>query len=400
VRSATAATPAAAELSWHRAAVAAAFAVQGLLFISLTTRLPRFQARWDLSELFVSGLLLMVVLLAGAGSALAELAAGHRGSAITLRAGFVLQAVGLAAVAGAPQRGVFVAGLAVYGLGLGVVDAASNMQAVAVEHRYGRTILPSFHGAWTAGGIVATIVTIAVTRLGLLAGLVPLCVLALGLLAAPLLPAGADTQVPSGTEVVDVPWRKIALLGAAMVLFYMVDTAATTWGPVFLKSVHEAPDWLLPLATLPYLVASLVTRLAGDTAVARVGAVPLLRIGALVASAALAVIVFSPSWPVAVLGFTVLGGSVAVIAPLSFSAAAVVAGGGLDPEARRARVDAVIARFNQFNYVGGLLGAVLTGVVGSESLRPGFAVPMVLILVILPLAGAFRTEPATRHTGA
>ena len=401
MRSATAPTPTAAELSRHRAAIAAAFAVQGLLFISLTTRLPRFQTRWDLSELFVSGLLLMVVLLAGAGSALAELAATRRGSATTLRAGFVLQAAGLAAVAAAPQRGVFVAGLAVYGLGLGIVDAASNMQAVAVEHRYGRTILPSFHGAWTAGGIVATLVTIAVTRLGLLAGLLPLCVLALGLLAAPLLPTGADVTPVSETVAVDVPWRKIALLGAAMVLFYMVDTAATTWGPVFLKSVHEAPDWLLPLATLPYLVASLATRLAGDSAVAKVGAVPLLRIGALVASAALALIVFSPSWPVAVLGFTVLGGSVAVIAPLSFSAAAVVAGGGLDPEVRRARVDAVIARFNQFNYVGGLLGAVLTGVVGSESLRPGFAVPMVLILAILPLAGSFRAEPATRrHTHA
>jgi hypothetical protein len=398
VRSATAPPSTAADLSRHRAAVAAAFAVQGLLFISLTTRLPRFQTRWDLSELFVSGLLLMVVLLAGAGSALAELASTRSGSAITLRAGFVLQAVGLAAVAAAPQRGVFVAGLALYGLGLGIVDAASNMQAVAVEHRYGRTILPSFHGAWTAGGIVATVVTIAVTRLGLLAGLLPLCVLALGLLVAPLLPASADTPPAAETAAVEVPWRKIALLGAAMVLFYMVDTAATTWGPVFLKSVHEAPDWLLPLATLPYLVASLATRLAGDAAVAKVGALPLLRIGALVASAALAVIVFSPSWPVAVLGFTVLGGSVAVIAPLSFSAAAVVAGGGLDPEARRARVDAVIARFNQFNYVGGLLGAVLTGVVGSESLRPGFAVPMVLILAILPLAGAFRAEPTTRHT--
>jgi hypothetical protein len=388
------------ELSRHRVAVAAAFAVQGLLFISLTTRLPRFQTRWDLSELFVSGLLLMVVLLAGAGSALAEPVATRRGSAATLRGGFVLQAVGLAAVAAAPQRGVFVGGLAVYGLGLGIVDAASNMQAVAVEHRYGRTILPSFHGAWTAGGIVATVVTIAVTNLGLLAGLLPLCVLALGLLVAPLLPASADTPPAAEAVALDVPWRKIVLLGAAMVLFYMVDTAATTWGPVFLKSVHEAPDWLLPLATLPYLVASLATRLAGDAAVARVGAVPLLRIGAIVASAALAVIVFSPSWWVAVLGFTVLGGSVAVIAPLSFSAAAVVAGGGVDPEARRARVDAVIARFNQFNYVGGLLGAVLTGVVGSQSLRPGFAVPMVLILLILPLAGAFRAEPATRHTSA
>jgi hypothetical protein len=338
------------------------------------------------------------VLLAGAGSALAELAATRRGSATTLRVGFVLQALGLAAVAGAPQRGVFVGGLAVYGLGLGVVDAASNMQAVAVEHRYGRTILPSFHGAWTAGGIVATVVTIAVTHVGLLAGLLPLCVVALLLLAAPLLPASADPPAATTAPGLDVPWRKILLLGAAMVLFYMVDTAATTWGPVFLKSVHEAPDWLLPLATLPSLVASLASRLAGDAAVARLGAVPLLRTGAVVACAALAVIVFSPTWWVAVLGFTVLGGSVAVIAPLSFSAAAVVAGGGLDPEARRARVDAVIARFNQFNYVGGLLGAVLTGVVGSQSLRPGFAVPMVLILAILPLAGAFRTEPASRHT--
>lgn len=90
------------------------------------------------------------------------------------------------------------------------------------------------------------------------------------------------------------------------------------------------------------------------------------------------------------LGFTVLGAGVAVIAPLSFSAAARIAGGAeVDPAIRQARVDAVIARFNQFNYVGALLGAVLTGLVGSGSLRFGFAVPMVLILGILPLARAF-----------
>jgi hypothetical protein len=61
----------------------------------------------------------------------------------------------------------------------------------------------------------------------------------------------------------------------------------------------------------------------------------------------------------------------------------------VDEATRRARVDAVIARFNQFNYVGALLGAVLTGVVGSGNLRLGFAVPMVLILGIIPLAGQF-----------
>lgn len=375
-------------LSTHRRAVSAAFGAQGLLFISLTTRLPRFQDRWGLSELAVSGLLLMVVLLAGLGSVLAELGAKRAGSATVLRGALVLAGLGLAVVALAPAEPVFVAGLAAYGLALGSIDATTNMQAVALEHRYGRTILPTFHGAWTLGGIAATLVAIGVSGVGITVGLLPLAVLGVLAAAAPFLPHDVTPVEPAASGA--VPWRRILLLGAAMVLFYMVDTAATTWGPVFLRSAHDAPDWLLPLATLPYLVASGASRLGGDAAVARWGSVPLLRAGAVVAAGALAVIVFSPTWAVAVLGFTVLGGSVAVIAPLSFSVAAAVAGSGLDPEARRARVDAVIARFNQFNYVGGLLGAVLTGAVGAGSLRIGFAVPMVLVLLILPLAGAFR----------
>ena len=82
-----------------------------------------------------------------------------------------------------------------------------------------------------------------------------------------------------------------------------------------------------------------------------------------------------------------------MIAPLSFSAAARIAGGDdARPGARHARVDAVIARFNQFNYAGALLGAVLTGVVGAGNLRIGFAVPMVLVLAA-PAAGAGRSRP-------
>ncbi len=391
----------AATLRRHRLGIAAAFAVQGLLFISVTTRLPRFQERWDLSELFVTALLLMVVLLAGAGSVFAEAGAKRAGSAHVLRVAFTLIAIGLALVAVAPTRPVAIAGLAVYGLGLGGVDAASNMQAVALEHRWGHTILPSFHGAWTLGGIVGSVIAIAASGLSITASLLPLAAVALVMLRAPLLPpeqtTGADAPP---TVAVDIPWRRIGLIGAAMVLFYMVDTAATTWGPVFLKAAHGAPGWLLPMATLPYLLASGATRLVGDGLVDRFGSVRLLRVGAVLACLGLAVVVFSPTWPLAVVGFTIVGASVAVIAPLSFSAAAVVAGAGVDDAGRRARVDAVIARFNQFNYVGGLLGAVLTGAVGQDNLRLGFAVPMVLVLLILPLAGAFRAEPSTRHTAA
>ncbi len=372
-----------------RLAVAAAFATQGMVFISLTTRLPDFSDRWDLSDTELSGLLLMMVLLAGVGSVVAETLAKSRESALLLRGGLALIAVAVPVMALAPEVAAFVGGMAVYGVGLGIVDASTNMQAVALEHRYGRPILPSFYGAWTFGGLLGAAVTLATSSLAL-GSVAALAVVPLVALTLPFLRRVGN--LVASAPAVQIPWRPIMLVGIAMVLFYMVDTAAFTWGPTYLDHVFDTPSNLVALATFPYLLASGIVRLAGDGLVARHGAVRVLRLGALVASGALAVIVFAPTWPVAVLGFLVLGAGVAVIAPLSFSAAARIAGGddpGLDPAVRQARVDAVIGRFNQFNYIGALVGAVFTGLVGAGNLRIGFAVPMVLILGILPLARSF-----------
>ncbi|MEP6815642.1 MAG: MFS transporter, partial [Marmoricola sp.] len=207
-----------------RFAAAGGFFTQGLVFISLTTRLPVVQKKWQLSSVEMSLLLLMMVLLAGIGSLAAEKLAARRDSGEVLRGGLAVIAVAVPAIALAPSFAVFAAALAVYGVALGVVDAATNMQAVALEHRYGRPILPSFHGAWTLGGVVGSALTLATGGLGLGAaawlGLVPLVVCFAGFLRR------GDVSV---AEEVDVPWRPILLVGAALVLFYMVDTAASTW---------------------------------------------------------------------------------------------------------------------------------------------------------------------------
>jgi MFS family permease len=379
-----------------RLAIATGFATQGFVFISLTTRLPEFRDRWDLSELELSGLLLMMVLLAGVGSVLAETLAKRSDSAVLLRTGLLLIAVAVPVLAAAPVVGVFIAGMALYGVGLGVIDASTNMQAVALEHRYDRPILPSFHGAWTFGGILGAAGTLATPDLPLAATGV-LGVLPAAAAFAPFL--RRDHGFSEAASEVAVPWRPIMLVGLALVLFYMVDTASTTWGATYLDDTFDTPESLVALATFPYLLASGVVRIAGDRLVDRHGAVVVLRIGAVLAAGSLAVVVFAPTWPVAVLGFTLLGAGTAVIAPLSFSAAARIAGADeADPALRHARVDAVIARFNQFNYVGALLGAVLTGVVGAGNLRIGFAVPMVLILFLIPLARAF--APVRTHASA
>ena len=269
----------------------------------------------------------------------------------------------------APTRPVFVLGLAAYGVGLGLVDATGNMQAVALEHR-----LRPGRAAVVPRGVDArrrrsarslTLATGGRAVVGDRAGRA--CSRSLAAMAPYLRPR--PRRSAATTTETDVPWRAIVMVGLALVVFYTVDTAAATWGPVYLDDVFDAPEELVALATLPYLVASGLVRLVGDRLTEQVGAVRLVRVGAAIAFVALAVIVAAPSWPVAVLGFTLLGCGVAVVAPLSFSAAAALAGRDADPATRQARVDAVVARFNQFNYAGALLGAVMTGAVGSSSLR-------------------------------
>ncbi|TWP37454.1 MFS transporter [Leekyejoonella antrihumi] len=371
--------------------MAGAFLVQGMVFIALTTKLPAIQDKFGLSPLAFSGLMLMLVLCAGVGSLSAEWLAPRRGSALGLRVGFVLIVIALPVLGLSGSLWGLGLAMAVYGLGLGMVDAGTNMQGVALEHDYGRPIMPTFHGAWTLGGILGTLVSLATKDLSLGASATILVVLPLLILGAPLLKVGG-VIVPIGDDGAPVPWRRILLVGAAIVLFYMVDTATTTWGPTYLDKTFGASNAIVAVATLPYLLASLAARGLGDGLTARFGAAPLLRGGTLIAVVGLATVVFAPAWPLVMVGFLILGTGIAVIAPLSYSAAALIARESVDsddPIAVRAKVDAVIARFNQFNYLGAILGSVMTGAVGNDSLRYGFAVPMILVLGILPLAKHF-----------
>src|SRR6476469_10426336 len=113
-----------------RSASAGAFFTQGFVFISLTTRLPTVQKHWGYSDTTLSLLLLMMVLLAGLGSVLAETACKRVDSAVILRAGLLGIAVAVPIFALAPDQVVFIASMAGYGVALGAVDATTNMQAV------------------------------------------------------------------------------------------------------------------------------------------------------------------------------------------------------------------------------------------------------------------------------
>src|SRR3954454_5834365 len=106
-----------------RIAVAVAFATQGVGFAVLLTHLPAFKERYDVGDGVVTAIVFGVALLAGAGTALADRVSRSRGSGTALRGSLATIGLAVLVIALSPNLGPFCVGFAIYGIGVGGVDA-------------------------------------------------------------------------------------------------------------------------------------------------------------------------------------------------------------------------------------------------------------------------------------
>lgn len=375
-----------------RVATSTAFGVQGFTLAMLLTQLPSFRDQFGLSDTTIVAAVVLTSVIAALGSVLAERLAARAGSRTTLTAGLALVAVSAAGIGLAGTVPLFFIGFAVYGIGLGVVDAAANMQAVDIQHRYGRSILSSFHAAWSGGAILGALFVAALDGLGL--GLratvliAAAAVLAVALWLRPRLLEPLPAAPALEVSKLVIPRGPFLALGAAMALFYAIDFSISNWSALYLTDVLFTDIGTAALGIAVYQGAALASRLTGDLWVRRFGEIAVVRVGAAIAAVGLLIVVVAQSPALAIAGFLVVGLGAPVVAPLCFSAAGQLAPPG--------QSDAVIARLNLFNYAGTVIGGGIVGAVAAVSdLRVGFLLPLAFAVGLALLAPAFR--PASRR---
>lgn len=374
-----------------RTAVGMAFFAQGFCFAALLTQTNVLKDRFGFSDGQLSLVLLVVPLVAGVGSVLAGIIAARLGSGIVLRSGGVLVALAVAGTGASDERYQLYLALAVLGIGLGSVDASMNMQGYAVEQRYGRPVLSSLHGVWSVGAMAGALTTAATKGLGFTTfeslGTAAGIGVVVALAAGPLLLRRSETEAIGRAEAASdrpaalPPWGPIALLGVAMMMMYIADSATSNWSSVFLDDVLSASPSVAALGLFFYQTFMVLGRAVNDRLVRRFGPARIVRVGAVIGGVGLIVVAVAPVPAVGLAGFALQGLGLCVVVPLSFSAA-----GRLDP----ADTGVAIARVNLFNYAGFVIGAGLIGAVAElADLRLAFAVPAVFTLAIVALARSF-----------
>ncbi|MFH9062459.1 MFS transporter [Streptomyces coeruleorubidus] len=374
-----------------RASLAFSFLVQGVAFALLVTRIPAIQDRYGVSDALLPAFLAAVPILAGVGSVTTERLVKRVRPSLLLRWSQPVVLLALLGV-GAGERMVELGvALAAFGLAVGVLDASMNMLGVSLQRSYGRSIMLSFHAAYSLGGIAGASLAWVGAHWDLALWVSYLPVVAV-LLPAVLVgsrwyvddeAASAVAEKAGEGQVVVFKW--LLPLCLVMTVAYIGDSTVSNWSAKYLKDVLGSSEQMATVPYNVYMVTTLLGRAIGDLGVRRFGAVSVVRGGALVAAGGFAVVAVAPGAWVGMLGFTLLGLGLCVLVPQTFAAA-----GRLFPGAS----DAAVARLNVFNYVGFLIGSPLVGALGDAwSYRGAMVVPMVLVLVTLVYARSFAPQP-------
>jgi len=413
-------------------AITAFFAMDGFVFASWAVRIPAVKAAVGASPATLGIALLGVSAGAIATMAMTGALCRRFGSARLVVVGAVWLSLALLLPALARSPVALGLGLAVFGIGYGGLNVAMNSLAVDLVAVLRRPVMPSFHAAWSLGGLAgAALGGLAAPALTPLAHFSLVCLLGLAVTAAcgrvvltTALPAahagpgekaarlpgpggsggqgtgedgggtgeaGAQAPIPNeggfhpaGPARHSGVWRTVLLLGVIALCSTYGEGAVSDWGALHLREDLGAASGLAAAGYAAFALAEACGRLAGSALLARLGQTRVLVYGGLATFAGMIAAALSPVLPLALAGFALAGLGVANAFPTAMARVGILAG----PHG--------VATASTLGYAGFLLGPPAIGfLAGAVSLRAALTTVSLLAVVAIVLArAASRAEQA------
>jgi len=363
----------------ERTSTRIAFLIAGLVMSAWAPLVPLAKARTGLDE---SGLGLLLLGL-GVGSIVAMPFAGHLTARYGCRPVIVCSTATLCVLLVLLSSLSWLPGLALavvlFGIAMGMLDCAMNIQSIIVEKNSGEALQSGFHGLYSVGGILGASALTALLSLGLEPVFSALCVVivVMGCLykAIPsLLTYGTEKDGP----IFAIPKGIVFLLGALCFIVFLTEGAVLDWGAVFLVSSRNMEPTLAGLGYASFAAAMTLGRLTGDALVRRFGGVRVMAYGGIIAATGMLVSLGFEGWPASLLGYALLGAGCSNIVPVLFTAT-----GKQDRMPQRVAIPAVIS----MGYAGILIGPAVIGFVAHIS-SLSFALGGLVFLLLFVSAAA------------
>jgi predicted MFS family arabinose efflux permease len=357
------------------------FFIAGFGMAAWAPLVPFAKARIGIDD----GALGLLLLCLGIGSILAMPFAGALTARVGCRRVIIVSAMVLCftlpLLASVSNLPLMVTALALFGASLGSIDVSMNIVAIIIERESGRPMMSGFHGLFSVGGIVGAAGVTALLRAGaspFAATLVVVTGIAVALASA----ASNLIQYAGRSRgtVFAIPRGVVLFIGGFCFILFLTEGAVLDWSAVFLTSVRNVDASYAGLGYAAFASTMTIGRLSGDKIVQRFGNTRILAFGGICAATGFASVTLVPFWPMALLGFALVGVGCSNVVPVLFTSA-----GRQTTMPESMAVPAITG----MGYAGILLGPAAIGLLArAASLSVAFLI-VALMLVGVAASGRF-----------
>ncbi|HWJ92551.1 MAG TPA: MFS transporter, partial [Flavisolibacter sp.] len=265
-----------------------------------------------------------------------------------------------------------------------------NTQAVAVEAKYRRNIMASFHGLWCLAGFSAAgIGTFMIGK-----GIIPFThfLIITSLILAGL--AGAfnyliiDEERPETPAKLFVrPDKSLLTLGITAFCCMLCEGAMFDWSGIYFQKVVGADtDWIGAGYTA-FMCTMATGRFIADRVSHRIGFKRTVQLSGVLIALGLGIAVSFPVLVTAIIGFFIVGFGVSSVVPLVYSEAG---------RSKKISPGMALAAVSSIGFLGFLVGPPLIGMVaGLFNLRISFLIIAVIGLIVVLIAGGKKQASST-----
>ncbi|WP_225551336.1 MFS transporter [Sphingobacterium bovistauri] len=352
-----------------RIAVSLFFFCQGLAFSSWASRIPTIKDKLELSEAQLGTLLLMMPVAQLLTMPFSGKLVTTYGSAKVMRIVAIIYALILCSIGFANNAYQLGAVLFSFGIVGNMCNIAVNTQGVAVEKIYEKSIMSSFHGAWSIAGFTGALIGLLTMNIGIDTLTHFIIIFVLILLNTLinykyLIPGKSDNQ--EKRSMFTKPESTLVQLGIIGFFSMATEGAMFDWSGVYFKDIVGAPENLIIVGYASFMVMMAIGRFVGDYIISRIGRKRTLQISGILMFLGMMLSVLFPQFWLCTLAFMLVGIGVACNIPTVYSLAG---------QNKNIPSGVALAMVSSVSYLGFLLGPPLIGYIAEiSSLRYSYGV--------------------------
>lgn len=316
-----------------RFAVSIIFFVNGTGFASWVPHIPAIQNKFSLSESALGLCLLSIAAGALISMPITGWLISRFGSRVILRFISVIYCLVLPLMVATSLLPFFILSLFLFGASNGSMDVAMNAHGVMVEKKLGKTIMSSFHGLFSLGGLVGA----SLAGIMLSVGFTPTQhVLMMSVLLLILLIVVLPNLLPKQQELVEMqesqgpifvrPKGPLLSLGLIAFFILMVEGAMADWTAIYISDLPQTTNALAAAGFAAFSLTMAIGRLTGDFVIRRIGKSMVVRYGILISASGLLISSLTSSPLLAIIGFAMVGIGLSNVIPVIFGSAGNIPG--------------------------------------------------------------------------